>query len=416
MILDADGRRSTSIPGKYGQRERIVRMESSGIYVSVPFCRAKCSFCNFASGVFADGRIDGYVTRLLEEMRGARTFAAGLDVDVPHRVDTIYLGGGTPSLLEPEVVRRVFAGIRESFAVDAGAEVTVEGAPGQIAERTLEAMLEVGVNRLSFGVQSFVDAECAAVGRLHTGDSCREEMRRMQAAGVRRLGVDLIVGLPHQTEASWRYTVEQAIESGVEHVSVYMLEVDDGSRLGRESLRGGVRYGAGALPEEDRVADWYAAACEWLEAVGVRQYEISNFARAGGESRHNRRYWERRPYLGFGLDAHSMLRRGLGGVRWSNADVMDEYVGLMGARGFVRKIDQVDAVAGFEEELFLGLRLVDGVDLRGIEERFRMRPDGLEELAEAGLVEVAGERLRLTGRGRMASNEVFERLLVGAAV
>ena len=388
--------------------------DSLGIYVSVPFCKAKCSFCNFASGVFAAGRIDGYVGRLLEEMRGVRAYAAGLGAEMPGMVDSVYFGGGTPSLLEPDVIARVFAGIRGKFRIADGAEMTVECAPGQMSDAGLEAWQTEGVGRLSFGVQSFVDAECAAVGRLHTGAECREELRRMQAAGMERLGIDLIVGLPRQTEASWRYSLDEAIASGVEHVSVYMLEVDDGSRLGREAMAGGRRYGAGELPDEDRVADWYEAGCERLEAAGLRLYEISNFARSGGQSRHNRKYWERRPYVGFGLDAHSMLRTGLGGVRWANVEEMDAYVGLMGERGFSRTVDQVGKEAAFEEAMFLGLRLVDGVDLAEIEREFGMRPDGVGELEEAGLVELVGDRLRLTGRGRMASNEVFERLLVGA--
>ncbi len=380
-----------------------------GIYVSVPFCRAKCSFCNFASGVFSADRIDGYLEQVLAEMRGVREFAGGLGVAVPDAVDTIYLGGGTPSLLEPAQIARLFAGIREVFPVESWAEITVEGAPGQITDRSLEALQVVGVNRLSFGVQSFVDAECAAVGRTHTGASCREELRRMQAAGVERLGIDLIVGLPHQTEASWRYSVEQALESGVEHVSLYMLEVDEGSRLGRESLLGGVRYGACALPLEDRVADWYAAACAWLDAAGVRQYEISNFARAGGESRHNRKYWERGDYVGFGLDGHSMLRDGAGGVRWAYGREMEGWG--------ERAVERVDTDAAFEESLFLGLRLVKGVSLDALRgefggERVGEMLEGVGEMVEAGLCGLSGERMWLTGAGRMASNEVFGRLLL----
>ena len=390
--------------------------DSLGIYVSVPFCKAKCSFCNFASGVFAAERIDGYVGRLIEEMRGARAYAGTLGAELPALVDTVYFGGGTPSLLSPEVIARVFAGIRGEFAVASDAEITVECAPGQMSDAGLAAWQREGVDRLSFGVQSFVDRECAAVGRLHTGFECRDELRRMQAAGFERLGIDLIVGLPHQTFDSWHYSVQEAIASGVEHVSVYMLEVDEDSRLGREALAGGRRYGAGELPEEDRVADWYEAGCEWLADAGLKQYEISNFAREGGESRHNRKYWERKPYLGFGLDAHSMLRIGLGGVRWANPEEMDAYVGLMGTRGFERVVDKVRKEAAFEETLFLGLRLVEGVDLAGLEAAFGMRPDGLEEMEAAGLVWVGGGRLRLTGRGRMASNEVFGRLLVGAGV
>ena len=392
---------------------------SLGLYVSVPFCKAKCSFCNFASGVFAAERIDGYVGTLIEEMRGVRGWAGSLGVAVPEGVDSIYFGGGTPSLLEPAVIRRVFGGIRGEFGVEAGAEVTVECAPGQMTDESLEAFLAEGVNRLSFGVQSFVDRECAAVGRLHTGAECRAELARMKAAGVSRVGIDLIVGLPHQTEASWRYSVEQALENGVEHVSLYMLEVDEDSRLGREALGGGVRYGAGALPEEDRVADWYPAGCEWLAAGGVGQYEISNFARVGGQSRHNRKYWERAEYLGFGLDAHSMLRDGVGGVRWANAEEMGEYAGRLGV--FSRMVDRVGATAAFEESLFLGLRLVEGVSLDGLRGEFGWAMvdgmvEGLGDLREAGLVGISGDRMWLTGAGRMVSNEVFERVLVGEVV
>jgi oxygen-independent coproporphyrinogen-3 oxidase len=393
--------------------------DSLGVYVSVPFCKAKCSFCNFASGVFAEARIDGYIDRLAEEMRGARGYASHLGAELPGRVDSIYFGGGTPSLLEPEVIAKVFAGLRGEFDVATDAEVTVECAPGQMSDLSLFEYQKQGVNRHSFGVQSFVDRECAAVGRLHTGAECRAELARMQAAGISRLGIDLIVGLPHQTEESWRYSVEQAIESGVEHVSMYMLEVDEDSRLGREFLAGGVRYGAKDLPDEDRVADWYQAGCEWLDAAGLRQYEISNFARVGGESRHNRKYWERKPYVGFGLDAHSMLRAGLGGVRWANPDEMNGYVGLMGERGFERTVDVVGKEAAFEEALFLGLRLVDGVDLAALDAEFGMNEliaGPVAEMVEAGLVVIEVGRLWLTSRGRMASNEVFGRLLVGAGV
>jgi oxygen-independent coproporphyrinogen-3 oxidase len=385
-----------------------------GIYVSIPFCRAKCSFCNFASGVFAGERMDRYVDRVVEEMRGARGWASRLGAPLPERVDSVYFGGGTPSLLAPELIRRAFGGLRAAFAVEDGAEMTVECAPGQLSAEALEAFQREGVNRLSFGVQSFVDEECAAVGRLHTGAECREELRRVSATGVRRVGVDLICGLPHQTEASWRYSVEQAIESGVEHMSVYMLEVDGDSRLGREALAGGTRYGADALPDEDHVSDWYAMGCEWLAAAGVAQYEISNFARSGGQSRHNRKYWERQPYLGFGMDAHSMLRVGEDAVRWANADSMSGYVDRLGA--FERTVDRVDARASFEESLFLGLRLNEGVDLAGLGSMVGEIGESLDELVEAGLMVREGARVRLTAQGRMVSNEVFERLLLTEAV
>ena len=405
---------------------------SLGIYVSIPFCKAKCSFCNFASGVFAEARIDGYVARVTEEMRGAKAFAETMGAELPERVDSIYFGGGTPSLLEPDMIARIFAGIRGEFAVDADAEVTVECAPGQMSDAGLEAWQREGVNRLSFGVQSFVDRECAAVGRLHTGSECRAELQRMQAAGISRLGIDLIVGLPHQTAESWRYSVDEAIASGVEHVSMYMLEVDEDSRLGREALAGGRRYGAGDLPDEDRVADWYQAGCEWLDAAGLRQYEISNFARVGGESRHNRKYWERKPYVGFGLDAHSMLRTGEGAVRWANGDDLEKYIGsrekgvgnVAGGLEVLRlaqapKVEAIGREQGFEEALFLGLRMNEGVDLQALRAEFgdglvRDAVSALGDVEEAGLVVRERSWVRLTARGRMASNEVFGRLLVAA--
>jgi oxygen-independent coproporphyrinogen-3 oxidase len=374
-----------------------------GIYLSVPFCKAKCSFCNFSSGVFAGERMDAYVTRVCEEMRQSRDWARRLGFEVPEAVDTVYFGGGTPSLLPPELVRRMFAGLRGEFSVASGAEITVECAPGQLAEETLEAFQLEGMNRVSFGVQSFVDAECAAVGRLHTGASCRDELLRMERAGVSRVGVDLICGLPGQTAESWEFSVGQAVESGVEHVSVYMLEVDEDSRLGREKMAGGVRYGAGNLPDEDVVADWYGAGAEWLEAGGVSQYEISNFARGvAGQSRHNRKYWTREEYVGFGMDAHSMLRKGVGGVRWANADSMSGYADRL---SFERTVDRVSEAEGLEEAMFLGLRLVEGVGAAGLGE--------VGECVEAGLVERVGERVRLTKAGRMASNEVFGRLWGG---
>ena len=398
--------------------------DSLGIYISIPFCKAKCSFCNFASDVFAGQRIDTYLDRVLLEIAESDDWAAKLDARMTHSVDTIYLGGGTPSLLGPAHVTRLFSTIREMFNVDLNAEITVEAAPRQLASATLAALVGAGVNRLSFGVQSFVDAECAAVGRLHTGQECRAELKRMADAGVKRVGIDLIAGLPGQTAASWRTSVEQAIESGVEHVSIYMLEIDEDSRLGREKISGGGRYGAGSLPDDDSVAENYAFACEWLNRAGLAQYEISNFARAGGESRHNRRYWERRPYLGFGLDAHSMLRvnaDATGAVRWGNAETMDHYMHglsrLDGQDSWQRTVDRIDQSSALEESLFLGLRLVEGVSMSALDRQFgriavARVADALQEVIQAGLLTRSEDRLQLTANGRLLSNEVFSRLLL----
>lgn len=267
----------------------------------------KCTFCNFASDAFPAGRMDGYVDRLCKEVAASKQFAAERGLSLPGIADSVFLGGGTPTLLQPAHILCMFRALSEQFAVSSGAEITVEAAPGQTSDAVLEALLDSGVNRISLGVQSFVDAESKAVGRSHTGASCRAEIKRLQSAGIPDLSVDLITGLPHQTQASWAESLRQAVDSGVNHVSVYMLEVDEDSRLGRELIGPGVRYGAAATPGEGLVADLYAQACETLNGVGLRQYEISNFAREGYKSRHNLKYWTRAPYLGFGLDAHSML-------------------------------------------------------------------------------------------------------------
>src|ERR1700678_3124345 len=242
---------------------------SLGIYISVPFCKAKCTFCNFASGVFAADRMQHYVERICEEIRDARAAAQKLEAHLPQAMDTLYFGGGTPSLLSAQQFRMIFEHLRGEFDLASNAEITLECAPGQLSSETLEALLQQGMNRISFGVQSFVDRETAAVGRLHTRQQCDEELARVRAAGVREINLDLIAGLPHQTEESWRYSVEQATASGAPHISVYMLEVDDDSRLGREMLEKGTRYSASDVPSEDETAEWYQQACTALHAAGV---------------------------------------------------------------------------------------------------------------------------------------------------
>jgi oxygen-independent coproporphyrinogen-3 oxidase len=364
-----------------------------------------------------------YVERVCAEIRSSRGWAAALRAELPGRVDTVYFGGGTPSLLSAEQVRRIFAALRGEFEVTADAEITVECAPGQLGEESFAELLRLGMNRVSFGVQSFVDAEAHAVGRMHTRKICLAEIARMCAAGVEEINVDLIVGLPRQTRASWRESFDAAIECGVPHVSVYMLEVDEDSRLGREILLGGTKYGAGDVPGDDAIAEWYGAACEWLEANGVMQYEISNFAREGHASRHNMKYWRREPYVGFGLDAHSMLRAcshglkaGEGAVRWGNTDQLDRYE-VQGSRFKSPEVEWIGMEKGFEEAMFLGLRMNVGVDLEALRAEFGERlvqgaVVALGDVEEAGLVEREGSWVRLTARGRMASNEVFSRLLV----
>lgn len=393
--------------------------DSLGIYISVPFCKAKCTFCNFASGAFGLERMDAYVDGMCEEMRASRDRAAELGAELPLTVDSVYFGGGTPSLLEPAQLRRIFEALRGEFHLESSAEITLECAPGQISDATLEETIRLGVNRVSFGVQSFVDAETAAVGRLHTAKMCLAEIARVRAAGVAEISLDLVAGLPRQTALSWETSLDAVIESGVNHASVYMLEVDDESRLGKELIAGGPRYQATAVPSDEAITEFYARACDRFQAAGLKQYEISNFARQGSASRHNLKYWRRQPYLGFGVDAHSMLRRGaradLRAVRFANSDSLEAY-----AAGEGREVTEINADAAFEEALFLGLRMNVGVDLAELEAEFgAVRVSGslesLRELVEGGLLRREGERLMLTERGRIVSNEVFGELLRVAA-
>jgi oxygen-independent coproporphyrinogen-3 oxidase len=342
----------------------------------------------------------------------------------------MYFGGGTPSLLSAQQFRQVFQYLRGEFDVAGDAEITLECAPGQLSDETLDELLQQGMNRISFGVQSFVDRETAAAGRLHTEMQCEAELARVRAAGVDEINIDLIAGLAHQTAESWRYSVEQAIASGAPHLSVYMLEVDEESRLGREMLEQGTRYGASSVPSEDDTADWYQQACIAFCAAGVQQYEISNFARPGHQSRHNLKYWQRQPYLGFGLDAHSMLPTDDGAVRFANTSDLEEYLGSAASTPFrlleffSKNASLQPNVIGrdeaFEESLFLGLRLNEGVDLKLLRNEFgdNLLDDAMPALLEvrdAGLLELDSDKVRLTPHGRLVSNEVFSRLLIPSA-
>jgi oxygen-independent coproporphyrinogen III oxidase len=388
-----------------------------GIYISVPFCRTKCSYCNFASGVFSANAYDAYVARVCSDIARSEASAAAFGGEFDRTVDSIYLGGGTPTVLAPAQLERIFSTLRAEFYVAADAEITVECAPGTLTPEMLDTLLRCGVNRVSLGVQSFVDQESRAVGRLHSREVTISDITRLRRAGVSNLNVDLIAGLPHQTAESWRFSVVEAIAAGVPHASVYMLEVDEDSRLGQELIAGGTRYHAHFVPDDDMTADFYVEACERLDAAAVRQYEISNFARAGFDSRHNLKYWTRQPYLGFGVDAHSMLIAGAGAVRMAWPDSLEAFTS--GRESPI--VTTVDAHAALEESFFLGLRLNRGIDLDEVAAQFGPEAAGayepaIIELTEAGLLERCGSRLRLTMRGRLLSNEVFQRFVDAPAV
>jgi len=335
---------------------------------------------------------------------------------IEREVDSIYLGGGTPTVLDGGQLERMFDAVRTQFSVARDAEVTVECAPGTLSPEILETLLRCGVNRVSLGVQSFADGEAAAVGRLHKRLVVLDDISRLRGAGISNINADLIAGLPHQTAGSWKQSLGETIATAVPHVSVYMLEVDEDSRLGRELIAGGTRYHAHFVPDEEAVADFYLMACETLEAAGIAQYEISNFARPGFESRHNLKYWTRQPYLGFGVDAHSMLVSWtpLKAIRSSTPDSLEKYV----ASAPLQKTE-VSRASAIEEVFFLGLRLNRGVNLVQVAENFgeqaleSVRPT-IAELNRLELLQLDGDLLRLTSRGRLLSNEVFQAFIVQA--
>ena len=390
--------------------------------MSVPFCRNKCTYCNFASDVFSKALSQPYVDRLCHELEQAHSTAEEMGGTFDRAIDTVYIGGGTPTVLDISQLRQLFVTISQIFEVAPGAEITIECAPGTLTPALVDALRDLRVNRVSLGVQSFVDQEASWVGRLHKHETVLEEISRLRAAGMSEINVDLIAGLPGQTRQSWDFSLDQVIATEVPHVSVYMLEVDEDSRLGRELIAGGTRYHAHFVPDEDLTADLYLSACEQLEKAGVNQYEISNFARPGYESMHNLKYWTRQPYLGFGLDAHSMLevRRcaeacgssdRVHAVRFSNPDSLEAYLaGKCGNRAVVNQ------QAAIEETFFLGLRLTNGLDLQKVTGEFGQDAIAgfrgvITEMVEAELMERHGNIIRLSARGRLLSNEVFARFI-----
>jgi oxygen-independent coproporphyrinogen-3 oxidase len=385
-----------------------------GLYLSVPFCRTKCTYCNFASDVFSRAVFERYVERVCADIHTTSKTAHDMGGRREDEVDTVYLGGGTPTVLDSPQLERLFVTLKREFRLHAETEITVECAPGTLTAAVLDTLVNCGVNRVSLGVQSFVDEEAASVGRLHKRTTVLDDIMRLRQTGISNINVDLIAGLPHQTVESWRISVESTIALGVPHVSVYMLEVDEDSRLGRELIAGGAKYHAHFVPDEELTTDLYESACERLNAAGISQYEISNFARAGSQSRHNLKYWTRQPYLGFGVDAHSMLRStndGCEGVRFSTPDLLDQYV-----VGAPLSRTEISRSAALEETFFLGLRLNQGVNLENVRAefgRFLAMPlhSLLADLVDAGVINWEGDQVRLTSRGRLLSNEVFERFL-----
>jgi oxygen-independent coproporphyrinogen III oxidase len=388
-------------------------MTTMGIYVQVPFCQTKCTYCNFHTGVVSSAKFAPYVDAVCAEIRGHGELLRAAGVKLPvamaeNVVDTVYFGGGTPSLLEPGVLARILDAIRETFATAFG-EVTLEADPETVTAGKAAAWVAAGIDRVSFGVQSFVDKELAAAGRMHRREDVYRAVPVLRAAGIRNISFDLIAGLPHQTKESWKESLSELTSMAPEHVSVYLLEVDEGSRLGKELLAGGKRYSAGAVPDDDDMAEFYELAEEELEAAGYRHYEISNWAQPGFESKHNLKYWERERYLGFGAGAHSFS----GTERWANTHDAAAYgAAVKGGALPVEQLEEVTAESALEEELFLGLRKLDGIDLVRIETQYGAAVAArFEVLERGGLVERHGNVVKLAKKKLSVANEVFVELM-----
>jgi oxygen-independent coproporphyrinogen III oxidase len=397
-----------------------------GIYIHVPFCSAICNYCNFNRGLFDAALKNRYVDAVVTEIerlrpcraeeavliRGeasAKPRAGGgapaqLEKSSPPTADTIYFGGGTPSLLEPDEIARIVRACEESFDVAADREVTLEANPETVTTERLAAFREAGINRLSFGVQSFNDQELRRLSRLHGAQRARDAVAEARAAGFDNVSLDLMMWLPGQDVPAWLASVDAAIALAPEHLSLYLLEVYPNAPLKEEMAR--ARWSQ--APDDDAAA-MYVAAMERLETAGYEQYEISNVARPGRRSRHNLKYWTDGEWLGFGCGAHSTR----GGMRWKNVAGTDEYVDRA-ARGESPAIDlrRLTAAEQLGDALFTGLRLNDGVDETAVAARYgvdvweRYGRD-LERYVEAGLLMRQDRRMRLTRQGMLLAHEVM---------
>ena len=365
-----------------------------GLYLHVPFCSAICNYCNFNRGLFDAALKTRYVDALVTEIRRAGVA----------RVDTIYFGGGTPSLLEPSDIARIVAACEEAYDVAADREVTLEANPESVTEARLAAYRAAGVNRLSFGVQSFRDDELRRLSRLHGADRARAAYAEARAAGFDNISMDLMMWLPGQRVDHWLESVDAAVRLGPEHLSLYLLEVYPNAPLKDEMAR--ARWSQ--APDDDAAA-MYLTAMERLEAAGYEQYEISNVARPGRRSRHNMKYWTDGEWLGFGCGAHSTQD----GVRWKNVSATEDYVARIETRvDTATDVRRLSADERLGDALFTGLRLTDGVNLDAVRARYgvdvwqRFGPS-LETFVEEGCLRHEGSQLSLTRRGMLLAHEVM---------
>ncbi|MFB3923568.1 MAG: radical SAM family heme chaperone HemW [Terriglobia bacterium] len=392
-------------------------METLGLYVQIPFCASKCSFCNFSSKVSRAEVFSGYCEGVLREIQGLRRHFDSASVgrglfELP--ADTLYFGGGTPPIIGIERLEQIIQAVQEQFRIADSSEFTLETTPGSADAAFLERAFALGVNRLSVGAQSFDDRELDAVGRLHSAADTRSLVEQARRAGCRNISLDLIAGLPHQTPASWRASLEAAVQLQPQHVSVYLFEVDVKSRLGGEVLRHGTRYHAEAVPDDEFMAEAYENARQFLLSRGYAQYEISNFARPGFESKHNLKYWNLAPYIGLGAGAHSHD----GANRWANEANADIYSSrLTRDDSPIAELRRLTLEEHLEEFFFLGLRQTQGVCLLQASRRWGgHRLTAFEpvvaSLEDRGLLKREGDRIRLAPEAFLFSNEVFQEFLL----
>ncbi len=389
----------------------------AGVYLHIPFCKSRCSYCDFATDVYRDsGAVDRYVDALIREILASHAVSPRLMPSHPvssgpgvsaqdetrrTAVDSVYFGGGTPSLLTPEQVGAILTAVRERFDIDPHAEVTMEMNPATVTRETLAAYRDLGVNRASFGVQTFNDRDLKLLARGHDANDARETYRLLRETGFPNVSFDLIAGLPGQTIDDWSRNLDEAIAMSPEHLSLYLLEIHEATPLAAQ-----LRSGRRPLPDEELAAGMYEMMIDRLTAAGYRHYEISNFARPGFESRHNTKYWRMEPVFGFGVSAHSFDGR----ERYANERDTAKYVEMIETSGTAEVMrEEIDLAS---ETAFLGLRLEEGLDLPKYSALFGF--DLLEKystdlglFSDAGLLDISGERLRLTRRGKLNSNEVF---------
>jgi putative oxygen-independent coproporphyrinogen III oxidase len=398
---------------------------NAGVYIHIPFCRSRCSYCDFATGMYESSIADNYVRALISEISNS---------DQQETIDTVYFGGGTPSLLTTAQIQRILEAVRSHFEVKPGAEITLEINPGDggtsaASKRNdidphegLDAALvgradrseffcqlrELGINRASFGAQTFDDRELKQLGRTHSAADVTSTFRQLRDAGFESINFDLIAALPGQTLDGWQRNLQQALQLRPEHLSLYLLDVHEGTPLADQ-----IKRGARPKPDDDLAAEMYATMIETVRAAGYEHYEISNFCLPGFESRHNSKYWSGAPYYGFGNSAHSYDGQQL---RWANERDPAKYAGLIGKNEspIVERTNLSDDDAR-SESIFLGLRLMCGIDLENYRTRFgrdlRDEYNGeLDRLGAAGLIELDDRRLKLTSRGALLSNEVFAAL------